>query len=192
MGRTDNLNATSTTNQSQNQTVVTNQSTKNAHIEVRQQKPSPKFQARPKSSVGAKTASNQYATAARLSRESLQPAKNARNDSALMSQTNTSKQGSRVTQATLNHLSGTNQSKTTESSKAHLLNMPLAVDEEDGNVRHLEDMMRASQKSGLLKMLQSLPKESRDQHHHTVINEMGKEGNRSFVDGVTNHRGPVL
>ena len=102
-----------------------------------------------------------------------------------MSQTNTSKQGSRVTQATLNHLSGTNKAKASESSKAHLLNMPLAVEEHDGNVRHLEDMMRASQKSGLLKMLQSYPKESRDQNHNTLTNEMSKDGNRSFIDGAT-------
>ena len=164
---------------------MTNPSTKNAHIEITQQKPSPKFQSRPKSSVGAKTASNQYATAARLSRESLQPAKNARNDSAFMSQTNTSKQGSRVTQATLNHLNGTNKVKTNDSSKTHLLNMPLAVEEHDGNVRHLEDMMRASQKSGLLKMLQSYPKESRDQHHQTLTNDISNDGNRSFIDGAT-------
>ena len=102
-----------------------------------------------------------------------------------MSQTNTSKQGSRVTQATLNHLSGTNQTKTSESSKAHLLNMPLAVEEDDGGVRHLEDVMRASQKSGLLKMLQSYPKEGRDQHHHSLTNDMSRDGNRSFIDGAT-------
>ena len=90
-----------------------------------------------------------------------------------------------MTQATLNHLSGTNKVKTTESSKTHLLNMPLAVEEHNGNVRHLEDMMRASQKSGLLKMLQSHPKENRDQHHTTLPNDISNDGNRSFIDGAT-------
>ena len=87
-------------------------------------------------------------TASRHSRETLQPAKNARNDSNNISGSNTGKQANRIAQATLNHLNGT--SSTTES-KSHLLNMPLAVDEEDAlGVKQLEDLMRASQKSGLL------------------------------------------
>ena len=102
-------------------------------------------------------------TASRQSRESLQPARNTRNDSGNISGTNTGKQRSRVAQATLNHLNGTGSSAAT-GSKSHLLNMPLAVDEEDTlGVKQLEELMRASQKSGLLKMLQSQPRESRDQ-----------------------------
>ena len=128
-------------------------------------------------------------TASRQSRESLQPARNTRNDSANISGSNTGKQGSRVAQATLNHLNGTGSSATTGTtgSKSHLLNMPLAVDEEDTlGVKQLEELMRASQKSGLLKMLQSQPRESREQQYNSfTIDTTQGAGTRTSLDKVT-------
>ena len=64
--------------------------------------------------------------------------------------------------------------------------MPLAVDEEDAlGVKQLEDLMRASQKSGLLKMLQSQPRESREQQYNQFTIETSGVGTRTSLDRVT-------
>ena len=64
--------------------------------------------------------------------------------------------------------------------------MPLAVDEEDTlGVKQLEELMRASQQSGLLKMLQSQPRDSRDQQYNSFAVETGGVGTRTSLDRVT-------
>ena len=67
--------------------------------------------------------------------------------------------------------------------------MPLAVDEEDTlSVKQLEELMRASQASGLLKMLQTQPRESREQQYNQFTIETsqgGAEGTRQSLDKVT-------